>query len=228
MSDSGEPGESSVSQVFPPAKQALLRAQVRPAILSVLVLTLVTGCIFPLLLFAIGRPLFPRQSTGSLVTRNGVVIGSELIGQEFTRPEYFQSRPSAAGNGYDATSSGGSNLGPNNPKLKNGAPDFAGIRQLAQQYRNRNGLAPDAPIPIDAVTRSGSGLDPHISPANAELQIPRVARARGVSREVIRRLVAEHTRGPQFGLLGNPRVAVLELNLALDQATTAGSPSTSR
>jgi len=196
--------------------------------LSVLVLTLLTGCAFPLLLAAIGRPLFPRQASGSLVTRGGVVIGSRLIGQEFSRPEYFQSRPSAAGNGYDGTSSGGTNLGPNNPKLKNGAADFAGIRQLAEEYRRRNGLAPDAPIPIDAVTRSASGLDPDITSANAALQIPRVARVRGVSEEAVRRLVANYTKEPQFGFLGNERVPVLELNLALDQTLGQALPSTSR
>jgi len=225
MSDSDEPAECTLPSGFHSTPQANVSAQVRPAILSALVLTLLTGCVFPLLLFAIGRPLFPRQATGSLVTRDGVVIGSELIGQEFTRPEYFQSRPSAAGEGYDATSSGGTNLGPNNPKLKNGATDFPGLRELAEEYRMRNGLAPDAPIPIDAVTRSGSGLDPHISPSNAQLQIPRVARSRGVSEEIIRRLVADHTQGPQLGFLGNPRVPVLELNLALDQALKESGPA---
>jgi K+-transporting ATPase ATPase C chain len=228
MSESREPAESTVQGVLPPAPEAKLSEQIRPAILSVLVLTLLTGCAFPLLLAAIGRPLFPRQASGSLVTRGGVIIGSELIGQEFSRPEYFQPRPSAAGNGYDATSSGGTNLGPNNPKLKNGARDFAGIPQLAQEYRKRNGLAPDAPIPIDAVTRSASGLDPDITPANAALQIPRVARARGVSEEAVRSLVANHTKGPQFGFLGNARVPVLELNLALDQSLSQSVPSASR
>jgi len=218
MPDSQEPEERTVRGAFPPAPQAKLSKQVRPAILSVLVLTFLTGCIFPLLLFAIGRPLFPRQAGGSLLTRGGITIGSQLIGQEFTRFEYFEPRPSAAGNGYDATASGGTNLSPNNPKLKNGAPDFPGIRQLAEQYRRRNGLSRDTEIPIDAVTRSASGLDPDISPENAALQIPRVARARAVDQEVIRRLVADHTQGPQLGLLGNPRVPVLELNLALDQA----------
>jgi K+-transporting ATPase ATPase C chain len=192
-----------------------------------LVLTLLTGCAFPLLLAAIGRPLFPRQTSGSLLTRGGVVIGSGLIGQEFSQPEYFQSRPSAAGKGYDGTSSGGTNLGPNNPKLKDGGAEFAGIPQLAEEYRKRNGLAPDAPIPIDAVTRSASGLDPDITVANAALQIPRVARARGVSEEAVRRLVADHTKGRQFGFLGNPRVPVLYLNLALDQMKQGG-PSTPR
>lgn len=216
MSESGEPGERGGQWPRSPAPPAKLRDQIKPAILSVLVLTLLTGCAFPLLLAAIGRPLFPRQASGSLVTRGGVVIGSELIGQEFSRPEYFESRPSAAGNGYDGTSSGGSNLGPNNPKLKDGAADFAGIAQLAAEYRTRNGLAPDATIPIDAVTRSASGLDPDISPQNAALQIPRVARARGMSEEAIGRLVANYTKGPQLGFLGSARVPVLELNLALD------------
>lgn len=228
MSDSDEPAEITARCASPPASGAKLSDQLRPAILSVLVLTLLTGCAFPLLLFAIARPLFPRQAGGTLVTRGGAVIGSELIGQEFTRPEYFQSRPSAAGSGYDGTSSGGTNLGPNNPKLNNGAADFAGIRQLAEEYRKRNGLAPDAPIPIDAVTRSGSGLDPDITPANAALQIPRVARARGLSEEAVRQLAANHTKGPQFGFLGNPRVSVLELNLALDQSLNQAAPPTSR
>jgi len=204
--------------VFLPIAEAKLNEQFRPAILSVLLLTLLTGCAFPLLLFAIARPLFPRQAGGSLVIGGGAVIGSELIGQQFTRPEYFQPRPSAAGSGYDGASSGGTNLGPNNPRLRNGGPDFAGIRQLAEEYRKRNGLAPGTGIPIDAVTRSGSGLDPDISPENAALQIPRVARARGLSEEAVRLLVAKHTKGPQFGLLGSPRVSVLELNLALDQS----------
>src|SRR5215469_9737186 len=187
MSDSEQPAERTASGVSSTVSHAKLGEQLRPAILSVLVLTLLTGCVFPLVLYAIARPLFPSQTGGSLVTRGTAVIGSELVGQEFTWPEYFQTRPSAAGNGYDGTSSGGTSLGPNNPKLINGARDFAGIRQLAADYRKRNGLASDAPIPIDAVTRSGSGLDPHISPANAALQIVRVARARGLSEETVRR-----------------------------------------
>ena len=214
--------------VSAPAYCAKLSEQLRPAVLSVLVLTLLTGCAFPFLLFAIARPLFPRQADGSLVTRGGAVIGSRLIGQEFKRPEYFQSRPSAAGSGYDGTSSGGTNLGPNNPRLKNGTAGFAGIRQLAEEYRQRNGLAHDVSIPIDAVTRSASGLDPHITPANAVLQIPRVARARGLSEETVRRLVADHIEGRQLGLLGNPRVPVLELNLALDELQKQAAPPSSR
>lgn len=196
---------------------AKITEQLRPAILSVFVLTVLTGCLFPLVLFAVARPLLANQVDGSLIMRNGVVVGSALIGQEFTRPEYFQTRPSAAGSGYDGTASGGTNLGPNNPKLKDGASGFTGIRQLAEEYRKRNYLAPDALVPIDAVTRSGSGLDPDISPANAALQIPRVARTRGLSEDSVRRLVADHTKGPQFGFLGSPRVSVLDLNLALDK-----------
>lgn len=218
MSDSDEPAERPASALFPEAPRASLSAQVRPAILSVLVLTLLTGCVFPLVLFAIGRPLFPRRAGGSLVMRRGAIVGSELIGQQFTRNEYFQPRPSAAGAGYDATSSGGTNLGPNNPKLLDGAPDFAGIRQLAERYRQRNGLPAGAEIPIDAVTRSGSGLDPDISPENAELQIPRVAHARGLTEDAVRLLVMKYTKGPQFGFLGKRRVSVLDLNLALDGA----------
>jgi K+-transporting ATPase ATPase C chain len=228
MSDSGEPAERTAQSASPAACPTKLGQQIRPAVLSVLVLTLLTGCVFPLLLAAIGRPLFPHQASGSLVMRGGVVIGSELIGQEFSRAEYFQSRPSAAGNGYDGTSSGGTNLGPNNPKLKSGAADFAGISQLAGNYRKLNGLAPDAPIPIDAVTRSASGLDPDISPANAALQVARVARVRGVSEEAVRRVVADHTKGPQLGFLGNARVPVLELNRALDESLSPATPSRSR
>jgi potassium-transporting ATPase KdpC subunit len=222
MIDSEEPAET------PPRRPAKLGDQLRPAMLGVLVLTLLTGCGFPVLLFVIGRPLFPRQADGSMLTRGGVIVGSRLIGQKFTRPEYFQSRPSAAGSGYDGTSSGGTNLGPNNPRLKDGAANFAGIRQLAEEYRRSNGLAAGAPVPIDAVSRSGSGLDPDITPANAALQVPRVARARGLSEEAVRRLVATHTKGRQFGFLGNPRVPVLELNLALDQLPGQAAPLVSR
>jgi K+-transporting ATPase ATPase C chain len=210
--------------------------QIRPALLSVLVLTLLTGVLFPAVLAAVACPLFPRQSGGSLIVHESV-IGSELIGQEFTGPGYFHPRPSAAGRGYDAAASGGTNLAPTNPKLRDGAGDdpatagvdesFAGMRQLAGEYRSRNGLAPDAAVPVDAVTRSASGLDPHISPANAELQVARIARSRRLSEEAVRRLVAEHTRGRQFGILGEPRVVVLPLNLALDRwAEASRSAST--
>ena len=212
-----EPDESSGHKISPPYWRATVNEQFRPALLSVLALTVLSGVVFPLLLFAIARPLFPRQTEGSLIRHGGALIGSELIGQEFQRPEYFQSRPSAAGSGYDATASGGTNLGPDNSKLVNGSTDFAGIRQLSEEYRERNGLASDVLIPIDAVTRSGSGLDPHISLPNALLQVPRVARARGLSEESIRRLVMDHLEGRQLGFLGSPRVSVLRLNMALDE-----------
>lgn len=190
-----------------------VRAQLRPLIVSVILLTLLTGGLFPLALFALARPLFADQAGGGLVRRGGVVVGSRLIGQAFARPDYFQPRPSAAGNGYDATASGGTNLGPANPKLADS------VRNLAEDYRRSNGLAPDAPIPIDAVTSSGSGLDPDISPQNAALQVARVARARGLGEDAVRRLVVAGTEGRQLGFLGEPRVSVLDLNLALDRAT---------
>lgn len=226
MNSSYEASERTTEWNIPPGSCARLRDQIRPAITTALGLTVLTGCIFPILLFAIARPLFPRQVKGSLMTRDGVVVGSELIGQAFAKPEYFQSRPSAAG--YDGTSSGGTNLGPNNQKLKDGAADFAGIRQLAAEYRRLNGLAPDTPIPIDAVTRSASGLDPHITPTNALLQVPRVARARGLTEEVVRRVVVDHIEGRQLGLLGDPRVSVLKLNLALDQISKQSALPTPR
>jgi K+-transporting ATPase ATPase C chain len=181
----------------------------------VLVLSFVTGGLFPLVLFAIGVVLFPYQAGGSLTLLGGAVVGSRLIGQDFTGPEWFQPRPSAAGNGYDGTASGATNLAPDNPRLKEGAAGFAGIRELAAQYRRRNGLTADTPIPIDAVTRSGSGLDPDISPASAYLQVARVAKVRKLEESAVRRLVAEHVVQPQLGFLGEPRVPVLELNLAL-------------
>ena len=224
MNGSDEPGEEAAKPASDPASLAKLSQQLRPAVLSVLVLTFLTGCAFPSLLFAMGHLLFPRQAGGTLIVRGGAVVGSALIGQDFTRPDYFHSRPSAAGTGYDGTSSGGTNLGPNNPKLRDGTADFVGIRRLASEYRQSNGLATDSPIPIDAVTRSASGLDPHISPANAALQVPRVARARGLSEDAVRRLVAEHTAAPQYGFLGNRRVSVLELNLALDRLSGRSAP----
>jgi K+-transporting ATPase ATPase C chain len=196
----------------PPSDLADLRSQLCPLLVGLPFLTLLTGAAFPLLLCVVARPLFPHQAEGSLLSRDGSVIGSELIGQNFFSPAYFHPRPSAAGDGYDGTASGGTNLGPVNPKLKKE------VGELVEAYRRDNGLPPGAAVPIDAVTRSGSGLDPHISPANAELQVRRVARARGLAEDDVRCLVAEHTLGPQFGLLGEPRVNVLTLNLALDRA----------
>jgi K+-transporting ATPase ATPase C chain len=179
-------------------------------------LTLLTGIAFPVILALLTHPVFPHQAEGSPIEREGVIVGSDLIGQNFTRPGYFHSRPSAAGNGYDATASGGTNLAPTNAKLREGGESFGGVRQLANDYRRLNDLPPDTALPIDAVTRSGSGLDPHVSPANAALQVPRVAKERNLSEEDVRILVEQHTDGRQLGFIGEPRVAVLPLNLALD------------
>jgi potassium-transporting ATPase KdpC subunit len=193
------------------------------------VLTLVTGVMFPWLLLGVSQPLFPGQASGSLLRVAGAVVGAEPIGQSFTRPEWFHARPSAAGVGYDATASGGTNLAPGNPRLTHGGTDMQGITELAAEYRRENGLAPDTPIPIDAVTRSGSGLDPDISPANAYLQVARVARARKLDESQVRRLVADHIVPPQLGFLGEPHVRVLEINLQLvrlqQRAATAGAPA---
>lgn len=199
----------------------------RPAILLTLFFVAVTGIAFPVVVWAVGRVAFPSQAEGSLLRdAQGKVIGSSLIGQSFSKPEYFHPRPSAAGSGYDAANSSGTNLGPTSDKLINGIKDdpatktvdesYAGFRDLAQAYRAENGLAADAVLPADAVTRSGSGLDPHISPANADLQVARVAKARSLAAERVKRLVAEHTEGRTLGLFGEPRVHVLGLNLALD------------
>jgi K+-transporting ATPase ATPase C chain len=195
----------------PPLLHSLVR-QLRPALIAFVLLTLITGGLYPAIIYGVGRAAFPDQADGSLVSRGGQVVGSRLIGQPFARPEYFQPRPSAAGAGYDATQSSGTNLAPSNPKLTQA------VSQAADAYRQLNGLAPGAPVPIDAVTSSGSGLDPDISPENAALQAARVAKARGVSVDVVRQLVAAHTRGRDLGFLGQPRVPVLELNLALDAA----------
>ena len=207
--------------------------QLRPAITSVVVLTLLFGFVFPLVITAIARVAFHHQANGSLVERGGQVVGSELIAQGFSKPGYFHPRPSAAGGGYDATASAGTNLGPTSDKLFNGIhkklPDgkddpgnFDGIRDLAAAYRTENGLPADAPLPADAVTRSGSGLDPDISPANAELQVDRVAKARGLAPDAVRRVVGAHTEARQVAILGEPRVNVLRLNLALDELSRAG------
>ena len=201
--------------------------QLRPAVMSVLVLTILTGLIFPAIITVLSQLAFPAQAKGSLVEQNGKVIGSSLIGQTFTSPKYFHPRPSAAGSGYDAGASSGTNLGPTSSKLIKGIEDdpktkadesFAGIPQLAAAYRKENNLASSTRLPADAVTRSGSGLDPQISPANAGLQAARVARARGVSVEKVKQLVAQNMEERQLGILGEPTVNVLRLNLALDAA----------
>src|SRR5262245_43417108 len=189
-------------------------AQTRTAVLMVVVLTVLTGLVYPLALTGIAQVLFPFQAHGSLLTApDGTVIRSALIGQRFANPEYFHPRPAAAGSdGYDAGASGGSNLGPTNRKLVDA------VVERAAAYRQENGLAADAAVPVDAVTASASGLDPEISSANAALQVRRVADARTLPEEGVRALVAENTSGRTLGILGEPRVNVLRLNLALDAA----------
>jgi K+-transporting ATPase ATPase C chain len=229
-----------------------------------LVMTVVTGLAYPGVVTVLSQAMFRNQANGSLITLNGQVVGSRLIGQNFTKPEYFHPRPSAAGaNGYDPTASSGSNLGPTSAKLINGTTkkdekghevvDFDGIANRIVHYCVDNDIAYESsvpldtfkdaqgnlddvklinafndakvplvfsakgPIPADAVTASSSGLDPHISPSNAQAQLSRVAKARDISLDQVRRLLAQHTEGREFGFLGEPRVNVLELNLALDK-----------
>lgn len=186
----------------------------RPAIILLAVFTALTGVAYPLALTGVANVLFPAQAAGSQISRDGNVVGSQLIGQTFASSRYFHGRPSAAGQaGYDASASSGSNLGPlSKPLLERVRNDVAKLREAGA-----------AGIPADAVTASGSGLDPHISPAYAELQIATVAKARGVSPERIRALVAQGTDQPALGFIGEPRVNVLLLNLALDQTFGAGS-----
>jgi K+-transporting ATPase ATPase C chain len=186
-----------------------LGKQIYPAVMITIVLTLLLGVVYPLAVTGLATVFFKDQAKGSLLfDKDGKVIGSRLIGQPFSQPGYFHSRPSAAGAGYDATASGGTNLGPTSRKLFE-----ENIKPAVEAARADN---PDSPIPVDLVTSSASGLDPHITPAAAEFQVPRVARERRMSEDELRRLVAQHTEGRQFGLLGEPRVNVLELNLALD------------
>ena len=189
----------------------MLRRQLLPAVLMVAVLTAITGVAYPLVVTGAARLLFRDQADGSLIFRNGVVVGSSLVGQPFGRPGYFRPRPSAAGTGYDAGASGGTNRGPTSDRL------LADVEERVGAYRRDNALRPDAPVPADAVTASASGLDPHISPANADLQAPRVAAARGLPVERVRALVKAHTTtGPAGTVLGEAGVNVLLLNLALD------------
>jgi K+-transporting ATPase ATPase C chain len=186
----------------------------RPALVFTLLMCVLTGAVYPGVVTALAQLLFPRQANGSLIERGGSVVGSALIGQSFTAPQYFHPRPSAAGTGYDATASGGTNKGPTDRKLADTLVGGA-IEQVVREDGAVRGR-----IPSDMVTASGSGLDPHISPANAELQVARVARARGVPDSVVRTLLGRHVEGRQFGIFGEARVNVLELNLALDSVAS--------
>jgi len=186
-------------------------AEIRGAVMSTLILAVVCCGLYPLVVFGIGQALFHDKANGSLIVdSSGTVRGSRLLGQQFSGEKYFHPRPSAAGNGYDATSSGGSNLGPTSQKLHDS------IAQNISDYRAQNGLDTNAPVPADAVTASASGLDPHISVHNAEIQVARVAKVRGLEPDKIRALVKQYTDSANLGMLGDPGVNVLELNLALD------------
>ena len=177
------------------------------AVLMTIVTTIILGVIYPLTITAIAQVAFPSQANGQLIEQDGKVIGSRIIGQGFSSPRYFRSRPSAAGMGYDAANSAGTNLGPTNKKL------IDAVTANVEAARKEN---PNAPVPIDLVTTSASGFDPHISPAAADFQVARVARERGMAEADVRRLVDANTAGRQLGFFGEPRVNVLELNLALD------------
>ncbi|MGE3578230.1 MAG: potassium-transporting ATPase subunit KdpC [Vicinamibacterales bacterium] len=177
------------------------------AALMTVVTTVILGVVYPLAITGIAQVAFPDQANGQLIERNGAVVGSRLIGQGFSSPGYFRPRPSAAGAGYDAANSAGSQLGPTNKKL------IDAVKANVEAARKEN---PNVPVPIDLVTNSASGFDPHVSPAAADFQVPRVARERGISETEVRRLVAAHTAGRQLGFFGEARVHVLELNLALD------------
>ncbi len=188
----------------------MFRGNIRPALLLTFVLCILTGVVYPGVVTGLAQAIFPSQANGSLVRVHGTVVGSALIGQSFTKPEYFHSRPSAAGTGYDGTSSGGTNKGPTDRKLADtlvGAAVDSAVAQLG---------AKKGAVPSDLVTSSGSGLDPHISPANAQLQVASVAHARHIDSLALRAVVDAHIEGRQFGIFGEPRVNVLLLNIAID------------
>src|SRR5262245_4811289 len=191
--------------------------QIRPALVIFAILTVITGVIYPVVVTLVAQGLFPHAANGSIIEQNGKKVGSELIGQSFDREDLFWGRPSATSPvTYNGASSSGSNLGPTNPD------QIKAVSERIEAIRKAHPEKGDAPVPVDLVTASGSGLDPHISSAAAEYQVTRVAKARGISEEALRKLVAEHTQGRTLGLLGEPRVNVLQLNLALNQAIRKG------
>ena len=187
-----------------------LIAELRASIAATLLLAVLCCGIYPVAVWAVGQGLFTDKANGSMVRFNGKIVGSALIAQGFAGPAYFHPRPSAAGQGYDAVNSGGTNLGPTSKKL------IEDVKQRVADYRTENGLPPGTPVPADAVTSSASGLDPHISPANANLQAGRVAAARGIPKEEVLRKIQANTEGRSLGILGDPRVNVLKLNLSLN------------
>ena len=207
-----------------------IKTEIRTSILATLSLAFIACLLYPAIVWGLGQTFFSDNANGSLIVRDGKVIGSKLIGQNFSSPRYFHSRPSAAGKGYDAAASSGSNVGPISDKFLNGIVDdpktkedesFAGLKQRVETYRGMNGLGSDVKIPPDAVTASASGLDPHISPRNAELQTPRIARERGISEVAVKAILEQYTDRRFLGLLGDDGVNVLMVNLALDNGGKA-------